>query len=71
MVLFFSKFSTNNALSRSYNVLDIKVEENYDINFDKSQGDLTINRIDKHGPTFDSGLVVGDQILSINNFSLI
>ena len=37
LVLFFNEFSTNNALSRSYNVLDIKVEENYDINFDKSK----------------------------------
>ena len=37
LVLFFNEFSTNNALSRNYNVLDIKVEENYDINFDKSK----------------------------------
>ncbi len=37
LVLFFNEFSTNKALSRNYNVLDIKVEENYDINFDKSK----------------------------------
>ena len=37
LVFFFNEFSTNNALSRNYNILDIKVEENYDINFDKSK----------------------------------
>tara|TARA_Y100000741_G_scaffold176154_1_gene133751 strand:- start:1090 stop:2166 length:1077 start_codon:yes stop_codon:yes gene_type:complete len=37
LVLFFNEFSTNIALSRNYNILDIKVEENYDINFDKSK----------------------------------
>ncbi len=37
LVLFFNEFSTNNVLSRNYNILDIKVEENYDINFDKSK----------------------------------
>ncbi len=37
LFLFFNEFSTNNALSRNYNILDIKVKENYDINFDKSK----------------------------------
>ena len=37
LVLFFNEFSTNIALSKNYNVLDIKVEERYDINFDKSE----------------------------------
>ncbi len=37
LVLFFNEFSTNTSLSRNYNVLDIKVEENYDINFNKSK----------------------------------
>ena len=37
LVLFFNEFSTNIALGKNYNVLDIKVEEIYDINFDKSK----------------------------------
>ena len=37
LVLFFNEFSTNPTLSRNYNILDIKVEEKYDINFDKSK----------------------------------
>ena len=37
LVLFFNEFSTNIALSKNYNVSDIKVEERYDINFDKSE----------------------------------
>ncbi len=37
LIYFFSEFSTNIASSKNYNILDIKVEENYDINFDKSQ----------------------------------
>ncbi len=37
LVFFFNEFSTNNALSKNYNVSDIKVEEVYDINFDKSK----------------------------------
>lgn len=37
LVLFFNEFSTNNVLSRNYNATDIKVEENYDINFEKSK----------------------------------
>ena len=41
LVLFFSEFSTNIASSKNYNILDIRVEENYDINFDKS---IVINK---------------------------
>ena len=37
LVLFFNEFSTNNALTRNYSIPDIKVEEGYDINFDKSK----------------------------------
>jgi len=37
LVFFFNEFSTNNAFSKNYNVVDIKVEEVYDINFDKSK----------------------------------
>ena len=37
LVLFFNEFSTNNALTRNYSIPDIKVEESYDINFDKSK----------------------------------
>ena len=37
LILFFSEFSTNIASSKNYNILDIRVEENYDINFDKSK----------------------------------
>ena len=37
LVFFFNEFSTNIALSKNFSVYDIKVEENYDINFDKSK----------------------------------
>ena len=37
LILFFSEFSTKIASSKNYNILDIRVEENYDINFDKSK----------------------------------
>ena len=37
LAFFFNEFSTNNALSKNYNVFDVKVEEAYDINFDKSK----------------------------------
>ena len=37
LVLYFNEFSTNKALGRSYNVLDIKVEESYDISFDRTK----------------------------------
>ena len=37
LVFFFNEFSTNLALSKNYNVSNIKVEEVYDINFDKSK----------------------------------
>ena len=37
LILFFSEFSTNIVSGKNYNILDIKVEENYDINFDKSK----------------------------------
>ena len=37
LVLFFSEFSTNIVFSKNYNILDIRVEENYDLNFDKSK----------------------------------
>ena len=37
LVFFFNEFSTNNALSKNYDISDIKVEEVYDINFDKSK----------------------------------
>ena len=36
-VFFFSEFSTNYALSKNYSVSNIKVEEVYDLNFDKSK----------------------------------
>ncbi len=37
LVFFFNEFSTNNVLSKNYNVSDIKIEEVYDLNFDKSK----------------------------------
>jgi len=37
LVFFFNKFSTNSAISKNYNISDIKVEEVYDISFDKSK----------------------------------
>ena len=37
LVFFFNEFSTNIALSKNYNVLNVKVEEDYNINFDKSK----------------------------------
>ncbi len=37
IVFFFNEFSTNSALSKNYNILDVKVEAVYDINFDKSK----------------------------------
>ena len=37
IVFFFNEFSTNSALSKNYNVSDVKVEEIYDINFKKSK----------------------------------
>ena len=37
LVFFFSEFSTNSALSKNYNVTDVKVEEAYDVNFEKSK----------------------------------
>ena len=37
LVFFFNEFSTNVALSKNYNVSDVKIEEIYDINFDKSK----------------------------------
>ena len=37
LVLFFSEFSTNIVSSKNYNILDIKIEEKYDINFNKSK----------------------------------
>ena len=36
-VFFFIEFSTNYALSKNYSVSNIKIEEVYDINFDKSK----------------------------------
>jgi len=36
LVIFFSEFSTNIALSKNYIVSDIKIEKIYDVNFDKS-----------------------------------
>ena len=37
LVFFFNEFSTNFALGKNYIVSNIKVEEVYDINFDKSK----------------------------------
>ena len=37
LVFFFNEFSTNIAFSRNYKVSNVKVEEVYDINFDKSK----------------------------------
>ncbi len=37
LVFFFNEFSTNYALGKNYNVPDVKVEESYDIDFDKSK----------------------------------
>ena len=37
LAFFFNEFSTNIASSKNYSVYDIKVEEIYDINFDKSK----------------------------------
>ena len=37
LVAIFSKFSTNNAFSKNYTVIDIKIEEVYDQNFKKTK----------------------------------
>ncbi len=37
LVFFFNEFSTNNLLSKNYNITDVEVEEVYDINFDKTK----------------------------------
>ena len=37
LVFFFNEFSTNSSLSKNYNVYDVKVEEIYDVNFEKSK----------------------------------
>ena len=37
LVFFFNEFSTNSSLSKNYNVSDVKVEEIYDVNFEKSK----------------------------------
>ncbi len=37
LVFFFNEFSTNRALGKNYSVSDVKVEEIYDVNFEKSK----------------------------------
>jgi len=37
LVFFFNEFSTNSSLSNNYNIKDVKVEEVYDLNFEKSK----------------------------------
>ena len=37
LVFFFNEFSTNGALGKNYGVSDVKVEEIYDVNFEKSK----------------------------------
>ena len=37
LVFNFSEFSTNNALSKNFIISEVKVEEKYDLNFDKSK----------------------------------
>ncbi len=37
LVFFFNEFSTNKVLSKNYNISDVKIEEIYDLNFDKSK----------------------------------
>ena len=56
MVFNFSEFSTNNALSKNFIISEVKVEEKYDLNFDKSKVidkgflkafNILINKIEK------------------------
>ena len=37
LVFNFSEFSTNKALSKNFIISEVKVEEKYDLNFDKSK----------------------------------
>ena len=37
LFLIFNEFSTNQALSKSFNISQVDIEEIYDINFDKSK----------------------------------
>ena len=38
IVVFFSKFSTNNVFSKNYVVSSIQIKEVYDLNFEKKKG---------------------------------
>ena len=37
LVFFFNEFSTNKALSKNFNITEIKINEEYDLNFEKSK----------------------------------
>ena len=67
-IFFFNGFSTNIALSKNYNVLNIKVEEVYDINFEKSK--VVDKAFEKAFKILFYRLIENKDKLKINNISL-
>ena len=67
-VFFFIEFSTNYALSKNYNVLNVKVEEVYDINFDKSK--VVDKAFENAFKILFYKLIENKDKLKINNISL-
>ena len=67
-LFFFSVFSTKIALSNNYNILNVKVEEVYDINFEKSK--VVDRAFDKAFKILFYKLVESKDKSKINNISL-
>ena len=67
-VFFFIEFSTNYALSKNYDVLNVKVEEVYDINFEKSK--VVDKAFEKAFKILFYKLIENKDKLKINNISL-
>tara|TARA_B100001175_G_scaffold170306_1_gene144472 strand:+ start:13344 stop:14420 length:1077 start_codon:yes stop_codon:yes gene_type:complete len=81
LVFFFNEFSTNTVLSKNYIVSDIKVEESYNINFDKSKvidkafneafKILTYKLVDNKERSKMKNISLKDKKSLIENFSII
>ena len=67
-VFFFNEFSTNYALSKNYDVLNVKVEDVYDINFEKSK--VVDKAFDEAFKILFYKLIENKDKLKINNISL-
>ncbi len=67
-VFFFNEFSTNYALSKNYDVLNVKVEDVYDINFEKSK--VVDKAFEKAFKILFYKLIENKDKLKINNISL-